>query len=75
MGRWCYQCQKEKGSCEVFDIRFLNGTIHWCFECASKQVYPDITDWRFFEVHNKGDQRTTKNLPKSNELVDNKEVV
>jgi len=50
MGRYCFQCRKEKGSLEVFDIRVLNGVLHWCFECASKQVYPDVTDWRFIKV-------------------------
>ena len=52
MGKHCWQCGKEKGKLEVFDIPvFKTFTIGWCFECASKQVYPDVTDWRFFKIH------------------------
>ena len=50
MGRYCFQCHKEKGGMEVLDIKILKSTIHWCFECASKQVYPDMTDWRFIKL-------------------------
>ena len=51
MGKHCWQCGKEKSKLEVFDIPvFRQFTIGWCFECASKQVYPDVTKWRFFKI-------------------------
>jgi hypothetical protein len=50
MGRECAECGKEYGSMCGFDIKILKVTIFWCFECASKQVYPDMTDWRFFKI-------------------------
>lgn len=51
MGVYCWQCGKEKGKLEVFDIPiFKHFTICWCFDCASKQVCADLTDWRFIKI-------------------------
>ena len=49
---YCWQCGKVKSKFEVFDIPVFNkNTIQWCFKCASKQVYPDMTDWRFIKLN------------------------
>jgi len=47
----CWECGKYYSKLELFDIPvFRNFTVKWCFNCASKQVYPDVTDWRFIKI-------------------------